>query len=150
MNAKMLSIIAIVLWVASAGFIGFKFVTGSTVTGADGREAIVLLPSERNLILSEMRGMLVAVQEIITAANEGDMAAVKEITHRVGLAEVGAVPAELMLKLPILFKRLGRATHAGFDEVGLAADMDSEAVLESLADNMTKCIACHESYLLTE
>ena len=150
MNAKTLSIIAIVLWVASAGFIGFKFVTGSTVTSVDGREAIVLLPTERNLILSEMRGMLVAVQEIISAVNEGDMAAVKETTHRVGMAEAEAVPAELMLKLPLPFKKLGRATHAGFDEVGLAAEMGGEAVLESLVDNMAKCIACHESYLLTE
>jgi len=148
MNAKTLSIIAIVLWVASASFIGFKFVTGSTVTSVDGREAIVLLPSERNL--SEVRGMLVAVQEIISAVNEGDMAAVKETTHRVGLAEVEAVPAELMLKLPLPFKKLGRGTHAGFDEVGLAAEMGGEAVLESLVDHMAQCIACHESYLLTE
>lgn len=150
MNAKKLSIIAIVLWVASAGFIGFKFVTGNTVTSVDGRQAIVLLPSERALILSEMRGMLVAVQEIISAANEGDVAAIKETAHRVGTAEEEGVPAELMLKLPLAFKKLGHSTHAGFDEVGLAAEMGSEAALESLADNMAKCIACHESYLLTE
>ena len=150
MNAKTLSILAIILWAASASFIGYKFVAGNTVATADGRDAIVLKPAERALVLGEMRGMLVAVQEIITAVNEGDMEAVKATTHRVGMAEAEGVPVELMLKLPMPFKKLGHATHAGFDEIGLAAEMGGEAVLESLSENMAKCIACHETYLLTE
>ena len=150
MNTKALAIAAILLWVASAAFIGFKFIKGSTVTAVDGREAIVLMPAERDLILGEMRGMLAAVQEIISAVNAGDMDAVKAVTHRVGMAEVEGVPPETMLKLPMAFKRLGRSTHAGFDEVGLAADMGSEAVLEMLEENMAKCVACHEAYRLGE
>lgn len=149
MNTKTLAAIAIVLWVASAAFVGFKFVSGSTVATADGREAVVLSAPERDLILAEMRGMLAAVQEIIGAVNEDDMAAVQETAHRVGLAEVEGVPAQLMLKLPIDFKQLGRATHAGFDAVGLAADFDGAQVLEKLEENLGRCVACHEAYQLT-
>ena len=77
MNTKTIAIAAIVLWVASAAFVGFKFIKGSTVTAVDGREAIVLLPAERDLVLTEMRGLLIAVQEVISAVNAGDMEAVK-------------------------------------------------------------------------
>ena len=102
--------------------------------------------SERNLILTEMRGMLAAVQEIIADANAGEMEAVKATAHTVGLAEVAGVPAELMLKLPMDFKKLGRATHAGFDAVGLAADFDAAQVFEKLEENLSRCVACHASY----
>lgn len=149
MNSKTLAIIAIVLWVASAAFVGFKFFKGSTVAGSDGRDVIVLNAGERNLVLGEMRGMLVAVQEIIAAVNEGDMDAVKSTAHRVGMAEAGGVPPGLVLKLPMPFKKLGFSTHEGFDEVALAAQMGPEAVLESLEENMAKCIACHETYQLS-
>ena len=149
MNTRNIAIVAILLWVASATFVGFKFVTGSTLKADDGRDAIVLEAGERDFILAEMRGMLAAVQEIILAVNEGDMEAVKATAHRVGVAEVEGVPPQTMLKLPMEFKKLGRSTHEGFDEVGLAADMGPEAALEALADNMNKCIGCHETYKFT-
>ena len=150
MNAKTLAIVALLLWGASAAFVGYKFVKGSTVIEADGREAIVLATDERALVLTEMRGMLAAVQEIIAAVNAGDMDAVKATAHRVGMAEAGGVPPGLILKLPMAFKTLGFSTHEGFDEVALAAEIGPEAVLESLELNMTRCIACHEGYRLTE
>lgn len=149
MTTKKIAIFAIILWAVTAAAIGFKFVTGTTITATDGRQAIVLEAGERDFILTEMRGFLVAVQEIISSANEGDMAEVKKVAHRVGRAEVEAVPPETMLKLPMEFKQLGMSTHDGFDEVGLAADMGAGAVMDMLEDNLGKCIACHESYRFT-
>ena len=150
MTARTIAIVAILLWVASAAFVGFKFIKGSTVTAEDGREAIQLTADERNLVLGEMRGLLTAVQEIIAAVNAGDMKAVKESAHRVGMAEAGAAPAGLVLKLPMAFKTLGFSTHEGFDEVALAAEIGAEAVLESLETNLAKCVACHEAYRLND
>jgi len=149
MNTKTLAIVAIALWGFSAAFVGYKFVAGTTTTTEEGREAIVLNAPERDLILAEMRGMLAAVQEIVTAVNEDDMAAVKETAHRVGMAEAQGVPAQLMLKLPMPFKQLGSATHKGFDEVSLAADFDAAQVMEKLEENLSRCVACHEVYQLT-
>lgn len=149
MNTKMLSILAILLWVATAAFVGFRFMTGTTVEATDGREAIVLEAAERDFILTEMRGFLVGVQEIISAANDGDLDEVKKTAHRIGSAEVEGVPPETMLKLPMAFKQLGMSTHAGFDDVGLAAEIGPDAVLQALEENMSKCIACHETYRFT-
>lgn len=148
MNAKTLAILALALWAGSAAFVGFKFMTGSTLAGADGREAIVLNAGERDFILEEMRGMLIAVQEILAAVNANDMEGVKTIAHRVGIAEVDSVAPETMLKLPMAFKRLGRSTHEGFDEVGIAAEFGGDAVLQALEVNLNKCVACHEAYSL--
>ena len=150
MKTKTLAVIAIILWVGSAAFVGFKFVTGTTVTATDGRDAIVMTAGERNLVLGEMRGLLNAVQEIIAAVNAGDMEAVKESALLVGMADAGNAPQELILKLPLDFKQLGFSTHEGFDKVALAAEIGPEAVLESLEENMVRCIACHEAYRLSE
>ena len=150
MTTKTLAIVAILLWIASAAFIGYKFMTGSTVTAEDGREAIQLTTAERNLVLGEMRALLAAVQEIVAAVNADDMNAVKESAHRVGMAEVGSTPPGLVLKLPMEFKTLGFSTHEGFDEVALAAEIGVEAVLESLEANLSKCVACHSAYRLSE
>ena len=150
MTTKTLAIVAILLWVASAAFVGYKIMTGSTVTSEDGREAIQLTTSERNLVLGEMRALLAAVQEIVAAVNADDMNAVKESAHRVGMAEVGSTPPGLVLKLPMEFKTLGFSTHEGFDEVALAAEIGVEAVLESLEANLSKCVACHAAYRLSE
>lgn len=149
MNTKSIAILAIVLWAGTAAFVGFKFISGTTVTATDGRAAIVLEPGERDFILGEMRGFLVAVQEIISAANKDDMDSVKKTAHRVGRAEVAGVAPETMLKLPMEFKQLGMSTHEGFDDVGLAAEMGADAVIDALDTNLSKCIACHESYRLT-
>ncbi|MDH5188861.1 MAG: hypothetical protein OEW37_07895 [Rhodospirillaceae bacterium] len=149
MNAKLLAIIAIVLWAGSAAFVGFKFISGTTLTATDGRAAIVLEHAERDFILTEMRGFLVAVQEVISAANKNDMDSIKKTSHRVGMAEVAGVAPETMLKLPMAFKQLGMSTHEGFDEIGLAAEIGPDAVLDALDANLSKCIACHESYRLT-
>ena len=150
MKTKTLAVMAIILWVGSAAFIGFKFVTGTTLTATDGRDAIALTSGERDLVLGEMRGLLAAVQEIIAAVNAGDMDAVMESAHRVGMADAGNAPPTLILKLPLAFKQLGFSTHEGFDAVALAAEIGPEAVLESLEENMAKCIACHEVYRLSE
>lgn len=149
MNAKSLAVIAIVLWVGTAVFIGFKFITGTTVTATDGRSAIALETSERDFILTEMRGFLVAVQEIISATNDNNMDEVKKVAHRVGVAEVESVPPATMLKLPMAFKKLGMSTHEGFDEIVLAAEIGPDAVMDALDTNLSKCIGCHESYRFT-
>lgn len=149
MKTNKIAIIAVVLWGVSAIFFGYRFMAGTTVVATDGREAIALEPGERDFILAEMRGFLVAVQEIISAANENDMNAIKEIAHRVGRAEVEGVPPETMLKLPMAFKRLGMSTHDGFDEIVLAAELGPESVMEALEGNLGKCITCHENYRLT-
>ncbi|MEO8328243.1 MAG: hypothetical protein ABI618_20555, partial [Nitrospirota bacterium] len=59
--SKNLCRIALVLWIVSAGVLGWLFVKGETTPSADGRTAVLLAPAERDFILTEMRQLLRAV-----------------------------------------------------------------------------------------
>ncbi|OAF16621.1 hypothetical protein AYJ54_37680 [Bradyrhizobium centrolobii] len=52
------------------------FVRGQTQVARDGRTAVLLVPDERDLVLSEMRGVLASVHGIVEAVSAGDMKAV--------------------------------------------------------------------------
>ncbi len=148
MNAKNLSILAIVLWLAGAATVGSMFISGNTEEGGDGREAVLLSASERDFILAEMRKMLEAVRGIVAASADDDMKSVAEIALAIGSAEVRNVPKSLMLKLPRDFKVLGTDNHLEFDQVAAEAKKGSKAVLRRLSDLMLNCVGCHESYSL--
>ncbi len=101
----------------------YKFLwLGETLEASDGRSAIVLSTAERNLVLSEMRAFLQAVQQIVAAAQDGDNAAVALAARRVGAAAQQSVPAGLVGKLPGEFKLLGFDTHRKFDALALDAE----------------------------
>ena len=68
-----IALIALLLWVITIAVFPWFFVRGNTAEGTNSRTAIVLQPSERDLVLREMRGLLSAVQGILEGANQGDM-----------------------------------------------------------------------------
>ena len=125
-------------------------IRGAVEEADDGRTAILLSSGERNLVLAEMRGFLESVQEIIEAVVENDMKAIVKSTHNVGMANAQGVPASLMGKLPLEFKKLGMATHQAFDDLGMEAkDMgDGALVMKKLGKLLQNCTACHASYRL--
>lgn len=128
---------------------GYKFmVVGSVVPATDGREALVLEPAERDLVLGEMRMFLSSVQRITQAVSEKDMIAVAKAAREVGLAAQQAVPGSLMGKLPLAFKKLGFDTHSKFDALALDAEQlgDPTHALEQLSTLMKNCVACHSAY----
>lgn len=151
MNKLSLSIIVVLLLVIILG--AYKFVFQGSVANIksdDGRTAIVLLPSEKDLILDEMRGFLSASQQIIQAVSQDDMQNVVIAAKKVGLAAQEEVPGSLVGKLPMAFKKLGFDTHTKFDELAMdAGDMeDKEQTLKLLAELMQNCVACHAAYRL--
>ena len=54
------------LWILTIGVAGWFFVQGWTTPSTDGRMHIVLAPTERDLILGEMRMLLKAVHGVVT------------------------------------------------------------------------------------
>ena len=58
MTVRMMSVAAIALWFVTIAVALFFFVRGQTQVMPDGRRAVMLTPDERNLVLTEMRGML--------------------------------------------------------------------------------------------
>ncbi len=123
-------------------------VLGSVETAPDGRQALLLKPGERDLVLKEMRGFLVAVQTILTASEQNDMKAVADAASRVGMAAARDVPPTLMAKLPLAFKKLGFDTHSRFDTLALDARQlgDADHARRQLAELMGNCVACHAAY----
>lgn len=128
---------------------GYKFMfVGSVVPSTDGRQAIVLEPAERDLVLMEMRMFLDSVQRITQAVTKEDMKSAVKAAREVGAAAQAAVPGTLMGKLPMAFKKLGFDTHTKFDALALDAEQmgDPKQTLEQLSTLMHNCVACHAGY----
>ncbi len=137
------------LLVASVLLLAYKFLwQGETLPAGDNRQAIVLTPGERDLVLGEMRAFLQAVQQIVEAVPREDNAAIAVAARRVGAAARQEVPLSLVRKLPGPFKVLGFDTHSRFDSLALDAEQlgDPEHSLEQLAELMGNCVACHARF----
>ena len=134
--------------VGVAAMAAMVFIKGNTTVSDDGRSAIHMNASERDLVLAEMRGFLEGVEGILDAVVGDDMAAVSATARKVGMGNVEGVPVSLMAKLPLEFKSLGMATHTAFDDLAVEAeDMgDREVVLQKLGSLLGNCTSCHAGY----
>jgi len=147
MNKTSISIIIILLLIIAGG--AYKFIVqGNTAESSDGRTSILLNPAERDLVLAEMRAFLMSIQQINSAIAEDNMKLVAESARKVGKAAQGEVPASLVAKLPLPFKKLGFDTHTRFDQLAMDTDDlgDANYALAQLAVLMQNCVACHETY----
>ena len=125
-------------------------IVGATEVSADGRTTLVVTPAQRDQILTEMRGLLEAVQTVIVANNAGDLNAVSVAARKVGKANMSPQSAELSSKLPMEFRKLGMDTHERFDLLALDADQfeRAEQVYQDLGALTGNCVACHRVYRL--
>jgi len=127
----------------------YKFIlSGDVAPSSDGRQALQLTAGERDLVLGEMRMFLSSVQSITAGLSKGDMPQVVNAARKVGAAAQQAVPASLVGKLPLSFKKLGFDTHKKFDLLALDAEAlgDPQHSLQQLSELMNNCVACHASY----
>lgn len=134
-----------------AGLVLKFVVLGTTETAADGRKAIILEPSERAIVLNEMRQFLAGIQGMLDAADRGDAAAIVKIARPLGMAAAHNVPAGLAAKLPLEFKSLGHSVHGDFDRIAMDAEAMSDVrlSLRQLSGAMKTCVACHATYQIT-
>ena len=127
----------------------YKFIiVGSVIPSDDGRQLLVLEPSERNFVLAEMRTFLSSVQAITAGISKEDMTQVAEAAQMVGNQAQKAMPGSLIGKLPLAFKKLGGDTHNKFDELALNAEQfgDPDHSLRQLTELLNNCVACHSLY----
>src|SRR5690606_32490913 len=121
MNSKILSLSAILLWAITAAVGVFVFVRGNTRAADDGRRAVVLSAGVRTLVLSEMRVLLQAVQQITEGVQKGDRRMIEEAATQAGTQHMVEANPELMLRLPLEFKQVGLTVHRSFDDIAVAA-----------------------------
>ncbi len=150
MLTNRLALIAIALWIATIAVFAWFFVRGNTAPGTDGRTAVVLAPAERNLILTEMRGLLLASQQVVQGIRQDDMKLVAKSARAAGMGAAADVNPALMAKLPVEFKSLGMSVHHDMDDLAKAAESGkSQAdLLGMLSDTMAKCAGCHSAWQL--
>jgi hypothetical protein len=150
MYRNKLALVAIALWLATIAVFSWYFVRGNTAPGTDNRTAIVLNPAERDLVLMEMRGLLVGVHGIVDGLNSNSPDQVARAARAVGMASAADVNPALMAKLPLSFKQLGMSVHHDMDELASAADSNqpASALQNMLGKTLGKCVACHASWQL--
>ncbi|MDO8291322.1 MAG: hypothetical protein Q7T29_00440 [Gallionella sp.] len=150
MKSNRLAQIAMLLWIVTIAVFGWFFIRGNTTAGTDKRTAVVLQAGERELILSEMRGLLASTQGILEGANQGDLQRISKAASSAGMASAADVNPALMAKLPIEFKQLGLSVHRDMDEIAKAAEGGKPVpeLLKMASDTLTKCVACHAAWQL--
>lgn len=141
-------LLAIGLWVITIAVLSTMFVRGNTAPASDGRIAVMLQGPERDLVLTEMRGMLMAVRGISEGLAENRRADVVQAARDGGSSAMGGVPMSLMAKLPLDFKGMGLAMHKGFDELAAAAEHgeSTDKLLGRLSGQLNQCVGCHQGY----
>ena len=147
MTKKCIASLLLLLLVIAGG--AYKFLLqGSVSTGADGRTIIHLSAAERDLVLAEMRAFLASAQQVTSGIAVEDMQAVAAAARRSGMAARAEVPASLVGKLPIAFKKLGFDTHSRFDQLAMdSQDLEDPGhSLTQLSALMENCVACHAAY----
>ncbi|MDP2833270.1 MAG: hypothetical protein Q8Q28_08255 [Pseudomonadota bacterium] len=112
------------------------------------RAAIRLTTEEKAHIHQEMRLFLSATQKIVASVAANDMKGVAGAAREAGMAAAHEVPGKLREKLPMQFKKLGHATHQGFDDLARDADSlgDANHALKQLGQVMSNCVSCHAMY----
>jgi cytochrome c556 len=150
MKSNRLALIALLLWVATIAVFGWFFIRGTTTAGNDGRTAVVLQASERDFVLSEMRGLLAATQEILEGTNQANMQRIIKAASAAGMSGAADVNPALMAKLPLDFKTLGMSVHQDMDDIANAAATGTPApeIQKMLTATLAKCIACHSAWQL--
>ncbi|MCU7933164.1 MAG: cytochrome c [Candidatus Thiodiazotropha sp. (ex Codakia rugifera)] len=148
MRSKFCCITTVLLLLLSLAM-AYKFLwQGEVAPASDGRIAILMPASERDLVLTEMRGFLQAVQTILSATQVEEMVRVVESARQAGMAAGEGMPGSLVGRLPAGFKKLGFDTHRRFDNLALDAEQlgDPQHSLQQLTELMTNCVACHAAY----
>jgi cytochrome c556 len=140
------------LWIVTIGVAGWFFVQGWTTQGTDGRMAIVLAPTERDLILGEMRMLLKAVHGVVTGLTgqdqEADRAQIEQAARSAGMHMAEDVNPALMAKLPLPFKQMGMSIHKDMDALADAVvhKETPQQIIQRLSSLTARCTACHELY----
>jgi hypothetical protein len=145
MKANQLAQVALLLWAVTIAVSIWFFARGSSAVVSDDRTVIVLHPEERELMLSEMRGLLAATQGILEGANQNDMPRVIEAARAAGMDSMANVSPAMMAKLPLDFKALGMGIHHDMDDIAKAATDGKSAaeLLKMTSSTLTKCVDCH-------
>jgi len=140
------------LWIVTIGVAGWFFMQGWTTPSTDGRMHIVLAPTERDLILGEMRMLLKAVHGVVTGLagqdQEANRTQIEQAARSAGMGMAADVNPALMAKLPLPFKQMGMSIHKDMDALADAVVQKEtpQQILQRLSSMTARCTTCHDLY----
>jgi len=114
----------------------------------DERKALNLAPSERAMILLEMRQFLGGIQVMTDALSRDDLKTVAQAAKPLGAQAAHEVPDSLKAKLPKEFKQYAFAVHGGFDQLAMDAESlgDARHTQKQLGGILQNCVSCHNLF----
>lgn len=117
-------------------------------TGLDERTAIVLTPTERDVMLAGMRTYLETTQGIVAALADNQPDRVAAIAAKSGARLLQTVSPATAPKLPLGFMSMSFDTHDKFDKLSAKAARTASRseVLSDLRDILGNCTSCHMTY----
>lgn len=144
--------VALVLWLLTMALAAWLFLNGWTTPGTDARTAIILAPSERELILNEMRMLLKAVHGVVAglSGSEMDRKAIEAAARAAGMTMAADAGPAVMMKLPLPFKQMGMSIHRDMDALAdaVAGEATPQQLLGRLSSMTARCTACHDMFQL--
>ena len=128
----------------------FTSLPGQAEPAADQRQRIALKPEYRDLVLLEMRQLLIAVAGITEGIANEDPQQIARAAKPMGMQAMHGTPAEMRKQLPTGFRQLGRQVHQQMDMIARDAEDlgDPRHSLNQLRNSLQTCVACHASYRL--
>ena len=134
------------------GFLGSSTAAPPHESSTDTRQRLVLAPTQRDMMLAEMRQMLGSVSGIIQSLATSDLPAAEKATRAAGMMHAADVDPQLQKLLPQQFLELAMQTHRGFDTLAdqIKAGGSRDDTLRGLAKLTGNCVACHAVYRLDE
>jgi len=134
------------------GFLGSSTAAPPHESSTDTRQRLVLAPTQRDMMLAEMRQMLGSISGIMRSLAADDLPAAEKATRAAGMMHAADVDPQLQKLLPQQFLELAMQTHRGFDTLAdqIKAGGSRDDTLRGLAKLTGNCVACHATYRLDE
>lgn len=116
-------------------------------TARDIRQPIIVTAKERNQFLFEMRELLHGLFNLHQALSKNDFQAAAVAARPIGHL-IEKTPASLRDRLPEEYVQIGIAMQESFDLLARTSEekKDMSAVQAQLAESMTYCSGCHDTY----
>jgi len=148
MNTRYLSLAAIGLWGCTLVLGAIYLNHDKTRPSSDHRREISLTERERDLVLTEMRGVIGSLNGVLLGISEGDRKKIEESARAAGMVMAAEDNAGLVAKLPTEFKKMGFGLHHEFDALADAAkSAETPAqLLDRTAKLTSRCNGCHQVY----
>lgn len=116
--------------------------------GLDARTPLYLTPMMAAHQKQNMRGHLMAVQQIIVALQTGNYAAIGESAKEMGFSPQMGQMCEMMGAATPGFAEMALKFHHTADQIGAAANKrDRQTVLQALGKTLAICTGCHAIYV---